>query len=256
VTAFKETGLHQILPKITCTGTLGRLREIFSLSHGCISPTENVVPIYRSLGAPSVEFIPTPYPIEDFRWDFSIPVRERKGIFVGTREFYGYSRNHLFTLLLSKMIADETGESVTVINNDAFRGKRLLRAIGFGDRQLRIISGCLPYSLYMKEMASHKFVFQLDNSMVPGQVAGDALLCRIPCVGGNGTIESLVFPELVSKTANYESLIRMAVNLCNRIDLQMDYVRDALERASAFFSFKAGSQKIGHFLKTLREKHA
>ncbi len=38
-------------------------------------------------------------------------------------------------------------------------------------------------------------MLQLDTSFVPGQVAGDALLCRVPCVGGNGAIDRLAFPE-------------------------------------------------------------
>ena len=42
------------------------------------------------------------------------------------------------------------------------------------------------YVDYLRVMAAHKIVFQLDTSFVPGQVAGDALICRLPCVGGNG----------------------------------------------------------------------
>lgn len=48
-------------------------------------------------------------------------------------------------------------------------------------------------------MARHKIVLQLDRSHVPGQVAGDALLCRIPCVGGDGAIERITFQKLAAK---------------------------------------------------------
>ena len=41
--------------------------------------------------------------------------------------------------------------------------------------------------------ARHKIVLQADKSAVPGQVAGDALLCRMPCVGGDGAIDRLAF---------------------------------------------------------------
>jgi len=40
--------------------------------------------------------------IDDPRWDFSVPVENRKGIFVGTREFFNPARNHLFSLILLK----------------------------------------------------------------------------------------------------------------------------------------------------------
>src|SRR5438876_10792614 len=45
------------------------------------------------------------------------------------------------------------------------------------------------YPEYLRDVSRHKIVLQLDRSHVPGQLAGDALLCRIPCVGGDGAIE-------------------------------------------------------------------
>jgi len=49
-----------------------------------------------------VAFIPTPYPIDDRRWDFSRPIEERSGIFIGTREWNVLSRNHLGALLVAR----------------------------------------------------------------------------------------------------------------------------------------------------------
>ena len=40
--------------------------------------------------------------------------------------------------------------------------------------------GTESYPDYLREVARHKIVLQLDRSRVPGQVAGDALLCRMP----------------------------------------------------------------------------
>jgi hypothetical protein len=53
-------------------------------------------------------------------------------------------------------------------------------------------------------MAACRLVFQRDASAVPGQVAGDALLCRMPCVGGNSAVEQLTF----TGEGNLERLLR------------------------------------------------
>ena len=66
--------------------------------------------------------------------------------------------------------------------------------MGFAPGKLRVLDRKLTYP-GLQELARHKIVLQLDTSFVPGQVAGDALLCRVPCVGGNGAIDRLAFPE-------------------------------------------------------------
>ena len=120
---------------------------------------------------------------------FPFRLRQRRGIFIGTREFSVPSRNHL--LAISSVL--KLGQPVTVINTEGWTGARLLRSIS---RDLRIISGKLPYTDYLCLLARHRIVFQLDRSAVPGQVAGDALLCGLPCVGGDGAVDKLAFPGL------------------------------------------------------------
>ena len=61
----------------------------------------------------------------------------------------------------------------------------------------------------MREIARHKIVFQLDTSFVPGQVAGDSLLCRVPCIGGNGAIDRLAFPQTTSIGETKELALRL-----------------------------------------------
>ena len=251
LTAFKETGLQQVLPQISNPRTIRILNELLSYSDGCISPTEELVPFYRALSDAPVEFIPTPYPINDLKWDFSIPIRQRKGIFLGTREFFEWNRNHLFALLLLRRVVKETGEPLTVMNTDWLRGWRLLKSVGFDKGQLKIISGRLPYSQYLCEMARHKLVFQLDQSTVPGQVAGDAILCGIPCVGGNGSIESIAFPELSSRKCNMEESCHMAMTLCSDSALQQHYSEDARQRTREHLSFEVVAGRLRNFMKQL-----
>jgi hypothetical protein len=237
---------------ISCPRQIKRVREIFFLADGCISPTKALVPVYKSLTVSPVVFIPTPYPIDDTRWDFSVPLEQRKGIFAGTREFFNHARNHLFSLFLLKKLSDVTGEPVTIINTDGFRGSRLLKSLGFREGSLREIKGKLPYSTYLREMAKHKFVFQLDQSVVPGQVAGDALLCGMPCVGGNGEIESLVFPELTASPGDIERIMALAVKLCENMAVLRYYIDDSRKKALERISFSTIAPQLKSFLASLK----
>ena len=152
--------------------------------------------IYRAIPGKPVAFShPDAYPIDDARWNFSKPPGERAGIFIGTREWDVPSRNHLAAMLVARELSAQTGENVTVFNFDGRKGARLLDEIGFVSGKLRTLDRKSSYPEYLRVLASHKIVLQLDTSFVPGQVAGDALLCRVPCVGGNGAIDRLAFPE-------------------------------------------------------------
>ena len=131
-----------------------------------------------------------------------------------------------------------------------------MKSLGFREGSLREIRGKLPYSAYLGEMAGHKFVFQLDSSAVPGQVAGDALLCGIPCVGGNGEIESLVFPELASSAGNLEKTLDLAVRLCRDGALLRRCNEDARKRALERISFSAVAPQLKSFLASLRNQEA
>src|SRR6266480_2461613 len=89
--SLKETGLHQIAKQLRDRAKLSRFMEILAEADGCIATTPEAAEIYqRVLGKhdpATVAFIPTPYPIEDGRWNFSVPANEQSGIFVGTREW-------------------------------------------------------------------------------------------------------------------------------------------------------------------------
>src|SRR5436309_11772654 len=96
--SLKETGLHQIAQQLCNRAKLARFMKIVVEADGCIATTPEAAEIYqrvRSKRDPAtVAFIPTPYPVEDRRWNFSVPANEQSGIFVGTREWDVPSRNH------------------------------------------------------------------------------------------------------------------------------------------------------------------
>ncbi|HEX8310151.1 MAG TPA: hypothetical protein VF614_02465 [Chthoniobacteraceae bacterium] len=213
VIVWKEAGAFQIAELLAKPARLQLFREIAERAHGAIATTPDLVPLFNSVGVRAVEFIPTPYPMEDPRWDFSTPVESRRGIFVGTREFHTPSRRHLAALMTIRALADPLQEPVTVFNTDGWTGRRLLDRLRWPEGLLRVIDGRIPYPDYLKRMARHKLVWQLDVSGVPGQVAGDALLCRMPCVGGDGTTERLVFPDLCGHGRSVEQLYDIASRL-------------------------------------------
>lgn len=187
--SWKESGAGQVARRLDDPANLEGFRRICAAADGAISSTPELAALYRAAGCKRAEYIPTPYPVDDARWDFSRPLGERSGVFVGTREWDVHSRAHASALLQ----ACATGAPVTVCNVEGRRGRKRLAALGCSN--LRVIEGRMPYTDYLRAMASCRVVFQQDSSQVPGQVAGDALLCRMPCVGGNGAVDREAFGQ-------------------------------------------------------------
>lgn len=249
--SFKESGLHQVSASLLKADYAALFKQILIEADGALSSTPDLIPIYEAGGARMVDFIPTPYPVNDAQWCFSQPVSSRRGIFVGTREFNISSRNHALALLIALQLGREFSTYVTVVNDDGRRGRKQIGQIGkyCPETEVKVIEGRQPYPEYLRTIASHRIVWQWDHSAVPGQVAGDALLCGIPCVGGNGAIERLGFPEccghgrdlieaqniareLLSHSAYYFELsARSLVNA--RLKISFEAIR--LQLASLFF---------------------
>ncbi|HEV2841561.1 MAG TPA: hypothetical protein VGW39_09580 [Chthoniobacterales bacterium] len=246
--SLKETGLHQIADQLRDPVRFSRFRRIVSQADGCIAPTPEAADLYRAIRASPdrVAFIPTPYPIDDRRWDFSRPIEERSGILIGTREWNVLSRNHLGALAVARQLSEQTGERVTVFNFDRRKGARLIAGIGLASEKLRVLDRKLSYPDYLREVARHKIVFQLDTSFVPGQVAGDALLCRVSCVGGNGAIDRLAFPESCGFARSIEDIGRTAVRLLTDRTHYQESVAE-MELVASRLSFKVGAQELRDF---------
>src|SRR5438046_823980 len=208
---------------------------------GLIATTPEAAEIYRRVrikrDPASVAFVPTPYPIEDQRWDFSLPASEQSGIFVGTREWDVPSRNHFAALLLARQLCEDTGEPVSVANLDGYKGRQFLAELRFPEGKLRLIEKWTSYPDYLRNVAQHKIVLQLDRSHVPGQIAGDALLCRIPCVGGDGAIERIAFSKTCGEGRTISEIGSMALDLLKNSDLRAAIVAESQERALERLSF-------------------
>lgn len=241
--AFKETGIEQIAHQLADPGRLSRFLKIAREADGCLSSTPEAAELLRSVRPERVEFIPTPCPIEDEDWNWS--AENRAGIFVGTREFDVASRNHLAAMLAAKKLSDATGEPVTVFNLDRRRGSRVIAQIGF--RKIRVHEQRAGYRAYLGEVARHKIIFQLDRSRVPGQVAGDALLCRSVCVGGDGATERIAFPETCGENRSTEELIAIAQRLLVNAEERKAIAARATQLAREKLSFGVARAKLAQF---------
>jgi len=236
--SLKEAGTHQVAALLDDAKQFGRFRELCERAHFCLASTPDLVPFYLGAGARRSEFIPTPYPVDVPSWNFARPFREQRGIFLGTREFDVPTRNHLAALLAARAL----GEEITVINTNGRSGRRMLEALGIPG--LRVIEGRLHYNAYLRLMAEHRLVFQCDRSAVPGQVAGDALLCRIPCVGGDGAIERIAFPELNGYGRTPLDLVTKASRLLRDATAHARAVQESQRLANEELSFTVVAARL------------
>ena len=254
--SLKETGLNQIAQQLCDPVKMSRFMKIVANADGCIATTPEAADIYQRArskrDSATVAFIPTPYPIENKAWDFSMPGDKQSGIFIGTREWDVPSRNHFAALLIARQLCEATGELVTVVNLDGYKGRRLLGQFDFPRGKLRLIEKWKAYPDYLREVASHKIVLQLDRSRVPGQVAGDALLCRIPCVGGDGAIERIAFSETSGEGRTISEIASRALDLLRHAALRTAIVTASQRCARERLSFQAVHTEIAGFCAHLR----
>src|SRR5437773_5634272 len=251
VVSLKETGLHQIAQQLCDRARLSRFMRILAQADGCIATTPEAAEIYQRArwkqDPATVAFIPTPYPVEDRQWNFSLPPTEQAGIFIGTREWDVPSRNHFAALLLARQLCEATGEPVTVVNLDGYKARRLLWELKFPEEKFRIIEEEQSYPDYLRIVARHKLVLQLDRSHVPGQVAGDTLLCRTVCVGGDGAIDRMAFPKTCGEGRDLSEIASIALELLKNAESRAAMVADSQKRALKRLSFQAVHLQLAEF---------
>ena len=246
--SLKESGLHQVAQLLDNAGNLSLFREICRLADGCLASTPDLTGIYRAAGGRNVRFIPTPYPVESDPWNFALPPADREGIFIGTREWDVPSRNHAAALL----VAASLDAPVTVINEDGRAGRKRIEAAGIA--KMEVIEGRLPYLDYLRLVARHRIVLQLDRSAVPGQVAGDALLCGVPCVGGDGAIERIAFPGSCGLARSAEDLREIAALLLRDDDACAEAAARSRQIALDRLSFGAVSRELANYFSLLSSR--
>ncbi|MFN2542712.1 MAG: hypothetical protein ABR514_11190 [Chthoniobacterales bacterium] len=253
--SLKETGLHQIAQQLSDPAKLSRFIKIVVEADGCIGTTPEAAEIYQHVRGKNDDtkaaFIPTPYPLEDRQWDFAVPSDNQSGIFVGTREWDVPSRNHFAALLVARQLCETTGDNITVVNLAGRKGRRLIDELKFPEDKLRLIETWRTYPDYLREVAKHKIVLQFDRSHVPGQVAGDALLCRNACVGGDGAIERMAFPRTCGTGRSLDQIASIARELLTNASGRAQIVVESQWRALERLSFRAVRPQLAEFFSRL-----
>jgi hypothetical protein len=240
--SFKESGTQQVASQLSHRKRFQLFREIASTADVCLSSTPDLIPLFASVSKRIVH-IPTPYPFEFPSWNFSRPPNQRRGIFIGTREFNVFSRSHLLVLSAART----SSVPITVINVEGHTGLRRLEAFKFPEDQLTVAAP-LPYPKYLKLMASHRLVLQFDQSSVPGQVAGDSLLCRIPTVGGNGAVDRIAYPALHGHGRTFDQLIGLTWDLLHDDDFYQEQLVALETNAIEHLSFAKGLESLSRWL--------
>ncbi len=253
---FAEAGTMQVADQLAAPAALECFYEICQRADATIATTPDGASVFRGAGARHVELIPTPCPVDDPRWDFSVAPDQRRGILIGTFEFCTHYRNHVAALLSARRVAEATGEPVTLIRGRRRYNRRMAEQVQrhWPAGLLRVIEEPLPALRFVRLMATHKLVFQLDQAGAAGQVAGEALLCRIPCVGGYGGIERVVFPDLCSFGHTPEQLVDLVIRLVEQPSEAERAVARALSIAAQQLSFAAGRARLVDLFTRLGEQ--
>jgi hypothetical protein len=108
------------------------------------------------------------------------------------------------------------------------------------------------YVDYLREVARHKIVLQLDRSRVPGQVAGDALLCRTVCVGGDSAIERIAFPKSCGAGRSFAEIGVIARELLTNHNARGTAFMESQWRSMEQLSFEAVRKRLEEFFAQLR----
>jgi len=245
---FKEAGNHQVPHAFYKPGTVEAFFKIIDAADGYIASTPWMKRLFSHAGVERGIYLPTPYPVDVEEWNFADPPQTRSGIFVGTREFDVPSRNHFQAILAACRLAREANTRVTVVAPKGRMAARILSDLAKTYDCLDVVRGPLTYLDFLRTMARHKLVFQLDQSEVPGQVAGDALLCRVPCVGGNSAIEVSVLSDLYASRLGTRNPYRQAEMLLLSDETHED-LSNAIETAARDrISFSATAARLTEFL--------
>lgn len=253
IVAWKECSHNQISRQLNSPRAIRAYGELLDAADGILSPTLAWPPraggISQEAFWKKLKFIPTPYPVDLPAWDFSTPLEQREGILIGTREFKTEARNHILAITRAASLAHEFDiRRVTVINSEKLRGLRILRELdsAFPPGCLRIQETTLSYPDYMRLLSSHRIVYQMDRSTVPGQVAGDCLLARTLCAGGSSTIEKMAFPDFSDDgTIRMKNVFERIERILHDDEEYLAAIQKSQKIASKSLSFESAAGQFG-----------
>jgi len=218
-------------------------REMLRTADGAIAATPETMSLFQAAGATDVQFIPPPCAVDFPAWDFSQPAGKRRGIFIGTSSFASGGANHMAALLSADTLSRELECPLAVVNTEGRRGGMILKSLRKNNPLFFIVEAPVDYADLLRVMSLHRIVWQFDANAGPGGTASSALLCRIPCIGGNGAIERIAFPGL-SSPASREDLLEAARLLLTNDKAWQEEVEASQHRAAEFLSFQKTAVRL------------
>ncbi|MEI8293551.1 MAG: hypothetical protein WCG66_06080 [bacterium] len=218
-------------------------RETSRAAHGAIAATPETVSLFQDAGAADVQFLPPPCAVDFPAWDFSQPAGKRRGIFIGTTSFGSGGANHMAALLSADRLSRELECPLAVVNTEGRRGGMILKSLRKNNPLFFIVEAPVDYADMLRVMSLHRIVWQFDADAGAGGTASSALLCRIPCIGGNGAVERIAFPGL-SSPASREDLLESARLLLTNEKAWQEEVEASQRRATEFLSFQKTAARL------------
>ncbi len=208
--------------------------EICREANGAIADSPLMAALFKAAGATHIRVIPPPCPVDFPDWDFSQPLTKKRGIFIGTQSFSDSSQRHATALMIANRISIDLACPLAVLNSEGRRGGMILKRIQKTNPLLFIVEAPLDYPDFLRLMALHRIVWHLNANDDP--IATASLLCRMPCLGGSGTISRTAFPKL-SVPATLEDMDSAARTLLSCDTDWRDAVEDSQARARESLSF-------------------
>lgn len=176
------------------------LQECGIRASGALTFSADGENFWRSAGIPVSELMPSPLPVgSDEEAPVSEPSEGRWGVFLGTMSWDNPLERHGEALYAIRDLCGQLQEPLTVVNADGWRGRRRLRQMKFARGMLRVVEKVPDFAGLRDLISKHKAVFQLDTNRGWGRVGAAAFLAGVPCMGGQGMLEQILFPDDWSK---------------------------------------------------------
>lgn len=151
-----------------------------------------------------VEYLHFGYP---YRYGLELQkrTRRREGILVGTRGFSPtpvLRRNTLISVIIASRMAKRYNTHVTlVLEDDYYPVQELFSKMDLQNVKLSVHR---YYSNWLSLISRHHIVLNYDFTSSVGQIPGDCGMVNVPCVGGNGDLSRIIWPDLAYETQDLD----------------------------------------------------
>ena len=253
---FVERAMKEIMAELRNPQSMERFKALLNLADGMIVSAPELLGFINSLNVNcQCIHIPAPYPLENPQWDVSLPTNQRSGIFFGDIPFREPDRNMLAWLYAAAEIAAKTGHHLSIFSTPGFSQGPTAAQLGLSAPMFTQIPAC-DYGSYLQHLASHRIVIKPNSLDGVSNVAGDALLSRIICVGGEGTLERVAFRESCGSGRSSDNIRAIAESLLTDDAFYDRQVEKSQQIAMQSMSFGAVNARLEEFLHRLESGSA